>query len=622
MARHDAKAPSTTKAPKRATRASKQLQQTLFTTHSPLTQQPPLSPPTPTKTNLKKRHAQSESDDSSEDSPVQLQYLDTEQKNIYFSEEDQLSDATDPMNNTNEQLSVTRVDLKIKTPPSETPEETTAYILQQFLSKLKTFDKKASFAPWKENDKTPPIFTPTDMPTRPSELENFLPRVRYMRSGLTWYSGLRIVHSIPMPELRKDMLPWLKDEGHGLFTRTLQAENLVDVGWFVYSTWEMEADALAAAISDHIKIEIGLRWKMISLGTRERIPVEQQVRALHIEVAVENRQIAQKALLAVYGRKNTGIYPNGIRLRFALPIGAAYNLNTKAKLEKLRSRQQTWSQTYKKGQSWEITQIDFQLTNTLTLRQALTQIMSTTDERFPLFHSVDRSTGKMSGISFQFLPELESEARLMISNLLPYLHHHYGDISKQCFTPSAVERLQDCQWDPKAGTIVGAYDEEINYLEESDIMTQYISSKRPPASETTDTQTALKPPPPQPQKTQPLNNTAYGNDDDSVSTLGNNTTRKWGGTYTPSPIQSPFAVPRSISHSSKAPYISDDKSMGSVSTLNTRLDSVERQFQEFTGTMEHIKEMLNILANPKTAKDGDPRSLDNAGRGNSAGESS
>ena len=205
---------------------------------------------------------------------------------------------------------------------------------------------------------------------------------------------------IPLPELRKDMLPWLKDEDHGLFTRTLHAENLVDVGWFVYSTWEMEAESLAAAISNRIKIEVGLRWKMISLGTRDRIPTEQQVRALHVEVSVENRLAAQKALLAVYGRKNTGSYPNGIRLRFALPISSTYNLNTKAKLEKFRSRQQVWSNTYKKGQSWEITQLDFQITESLTLRQALTQMMSTTDKRSPLFHSVDCSLGKMSGISF------------------------------------------------------------------------------------------------------------------------------------------------------------------------------------------------------------------------------
>ena len=112
---------------------------------------------------------------------------------------------------------------------------------------------------------------------------------------------------------------------------------------------EMEIDSLAAAISKFIMIEIGLRWKMISLGTRECIPQEQQVRAVHIEVAVENRLVAQRALLAVYGRKNSGSYPNSIRL-LPLPIGAAYNLNTKPKIEKLCSRQQIWSQTYKKGQ--------------------------------------------------------------------------------------------------------------------------------------------------------------------------------------------------------------------------------------------------------------------------------
>ena len=269
------------------------------------------------------------------------------------------------------------------------------------------------------------------------------------------------------------MLPWLKDEGHGLFTRSIQAENLVDVGWFVYSSWEMEAESLASAISNHIQIEIGLRWKMISLGTRNKIPVEQQVRALHIEVSVENRLAAQKALLAVYGRHNSGTYPNGIRLKFALPIGAAYNLNTRAKLEKLRFRQQLWSQTYQKGQTWEITQLDCQLSDTLTLRQALNKIVSSTDNRFPLFHSVDRSMGKNGGITFQFLPELESEARLMISNLLPYLHYLYGDQTKQCFTPSAVDRLSKCKWDPQTNSIIGAYDDEINFLDDSDIMAQY-----------------------------------------------------------------------------------------------------------------------------------------------------
>ena len=625
MARHDAKQSSTAKTPKRATRSTKQLHQTLLTSASPLTQHLPSTPPKKTHKSKKPSfNSQFSSDDSSTDSPVQLQYSDTTPTNMDNTEEDNLSDATDPMDNTIEKLSVSRVDIKIKTPPSETPEETTIYILQQLLIKLKSYDPKAGLAPWQEHSSTPPIFSHTDIPSRPSELEIFFPRIRFLRSGLTWYSGVQILHSIPIPELRKDMLPWLKEEGHGLFTRSLQAENIVDVGWFVFSTWEMDTEALSAAISDAIKIEIGLRWKMISLGTRDRIPPEQQVRALHVEVSVENRMVAQRALLAVYGRKNTGAYPNGVRLRFALPITSAYNLNTKAKLERLRSRQQLWSQTYKKGQSWEITQLDSKLSPTLTLRQALTKIMSTTDARFPLFHSVDRQNGKTAGIAFQFLPELESEARLMISNLLPYLNHHYGEVANQCLTPSAVDRLNECRWDPTAGIIVGNYDEEINFLDEEDLMAQYISTKTPPPSTLPPTQTISNMTPTTPIKSMPpLSSTAYGNDEDSVSTLGNHTARKWSTGHTPSPLRPPLTINNTPPvNVDKPPSPSDDRSLGSVSTLNTRVNSIEGHIQDLSGTMEHIKNMLSLLTNSKTTQDEDPRISASAGQGNLAGDSS
>ena len=49
---------------------------------------------------------------------------------------------------------------------------------------------------------------------------------------------------------------------------------------------------------------------------------------------------------------------------------------------------------------------------------------------------------------------------------------------------------------------------------------------------------------------------------------------------------------------------------------------MENQFQALSGTMEHIKDMLNLLANPTTAKDGDPKLSASAGQGNLAGESS
>ena len=49
---------------------------------------------------------------------------------------------------------------------------------------------------------------------------------------------------------------------------------------------------------------------------------------------------------------------------------------------------------------------------------------------------------------------------------------------------------------------------------------------------------------------------------------------------------------------------------------------MEGHIQELTGTMESIKQMLTLLANPKAAQDGDPRPLVNAGQGDLAGDAS
>ena len=207
----------------------------------------------------------------------------------------------------------------------------------------------------------------------------------------------------------------------------------------------------------------------------------------------------------------------------------------------------------------------------------------------------------------------------MIGNLLPYLFHHHGEITKNCFTPSAVDRLSDCKWDPETNSIIGTYDDEINFLDDSDIMAKYISSKTP----NTPTVSNLQPPPHLPHSPpNKLSTTAYGNDEDSVSTLGNHTTKKWTAAYPTSTSNQQYVIPNTIAPSPKPSSHSDDRSQGSISTLNTRLNSIEGQYQELSGTMEHIKQMLDILANPKTPRDEDPKSPATASQGNLAGDPS
>ena len=49
------------------------------------------------------------------------------------------------------------------------------------------------------------------------------------------------------------------------------------------------------------------------------------------------------------------------------------------------------------------------------------------------------------------------------------------------------------------------------------------------------------------------------------------------------------------------------------------MNSIEGHYKELSGTMEHIKEMLNLIANPKTPQVEDPKSSDSAGQRKLAG---
>ena len=489
------------------------------------------------------------STDASEQAPMNIEFDFNDEPMTIFQPEkepfdqDDNSAATENVDNINKDLFCTRVDIRIKVPPHTNPEEKTVQVLSDFLLKLQSYDPKVRIAPWHERCSTPPIQSPSDFTPRPSELEKFFPRVFFKEEGFTWYSGTRLIHSLPLPDLRQDMIRWLKREGHGMFERMLQVAETAEIGWLLYSTWQMEAQVLAQAIEDTIKMSIGLRWKQISQGSRERLPVEQQVKALHVEVASENRVAAQKALIAVYGRKNSGKYPNGVRMRFCLPLHAAHNLQSKSKLERLRARQQIWTKKYEKGFSWEISQLDHPISkNQPTLRQALLNIMSTSDPNFPIFHSVDRSTYRESGICFQFLPELAEEARMTISNLVPLMKYKYGSVVLKLFSPSAVERTEGCTWDPDSKTVKGLYDDEINYLDEADPMMAYVASKSTASKShtvSTSTSTNTTSTAHHPVTDLPTGSLLHDMDDDSVSTLGQTTHQRWVASP---PIQLPHPL--------------------------------------------------------------------------------
>ena len=95
---------------------------------------------------------------------------------------------------------------------------------------MQYFDPKVKFAPRYDDEHTFPLAHANDITPRPSDLEKYFPKIFLKEEGFTWYSGAQIIHSIPMPDLKKDMIRWMKQEGHGMFERMLQAPDTAEIG--------------------------------------------------------------------------------------------------------------------------------------------------------------------------------------------------------------------------------------------------------------------------------------------------------------------------------------------------------------------------------------------------------
>ncbi len=94
----------------------------------------------------------------------------------------------------------------------------------------------------------------------------------------------------------------------------------------------MDIEVLRGEIALRIgSIPVGLRWKMISLGTQGSVPKDQQVKALHLYVDELDATVAKPRLMEVYTSKPEpgNFFPLQIRMQLVPEIDSI--LNTKGR---------------------------------------------------------------------------------------------------------------------------------------------------------------------------------------------------------------------------------------------------------------------------------------------------
>jgi hypothetical protein len=112
------------------------------------------------------------------------------------------------------------------------------------------------------------------------------------------------------------------------------------------------------------------------------------------------------------------------------------------------------------------------------------------------------------------MPSVESEARNMVSSLLTFLHHHYGDVIKEFFTKDAQLRAADSYWDVDEQCVRNEDDAHVSSLL-NDLDEDYIL---PPVKKKGSPHAQQAPACPEPTTTSLQRNT-FGEDDDSIDTF-------------------------------------------------------------------------------------------------------
>jgi hypothetical protein len=535
------------------------------------------------------------------------------------------SDQTTQGNNTTTptHTNVTRVALKLTIPATKNSDKAVLSMFKEFISELISSDDTAQVYPWfsKHDKNQNRIKSTSEAPKAVSTFRMYANKVFIGDSNkvLTIYPNVRIGHEKPLKDIRRDMRNWLMEGNHGVFYKMLQAESSSEIGWLLYSTRDMDQGALADEMSDILGFNLGLRWKVIDIGVRGKIPESQKVMALSVEVEQHRRQEYQRKLIAMYGRqvKDVHEYPNGVRLRFVKQKSDCYNTNEKGKIDRLRQRQQLFNKSIQRTQTWEIMLLDHSVKpgEQPTLRQMIMEINSRKYPGTPLFHSVDLDK-QGSGFVFQFSAAMKDEAECMVNCLLPYLDYQYpeADVSS-FFTDSAAGRCTYLQYNPDTGMVE---DKEFKSSNEDDLDNEELKGFEFDFSAMEATL----------EEKRPLKDKAHPSpyDIDSVPTIHAHDKHTLHG--------SRFIVTSPTRSLPKRPNVSDTDSvysststvtMATLASMESKINTLTTQLQQTDNKFEQILGLLHQTTNESTAtvpteQANSPTVADiEAGGGNSSG---
>lgn len=381
-------------------------------------------------------------------------------------------------------------------------------------------DKKVAVLPWFDSDcGEDTIHSFKDIPTSLFLFKKYFQKAKPNEKGGMIYTDLFLNHSKPIDALLGDMSWWLKKEKIDIYVKEIQSEATTRLGWLSFSFGEIHIKTLMTEISLLSQVAIAGRFKLILEDHWDPdIDNEDRLKGVHLECTRSDERSARTRLKQLYLTDSTE-YPLGIRMRLIPEYkDIEGNINNIKKVANLKAKKAH----FLKALSYETSDIimDLDITHStlkLTLRGMVMSIKSWDEKPSTLFHGVNQSW-KGSKIKFSYLPTHAYAAKMRIDGLIQYLRHKYGDDAIDFFVPGAVHSKSDWTWDDVNKVIINPMSKDLEMLDEADADYNFVpvvdnsSLVGTPVHHNAAALTSSH-----------LERVVTGEDNDSMSTLGNNT---------------------------------------------------------------------------------------------------
>jgi hypothetical protein len=284
------------------------------------------------------------------------------------------------------------------------------------------------------------------------------------------YCSLILAQNISFHDFMDKARSSLMNLDYGIFSKVCDHERTSEIGWLLYSTWQQDEERISELISNLVNAKVGAKWRPICCNDRNHKdptnPIEQTY-ALYLEGAEDSALKIRQLLKRWYGSRARK-FPDGSKMRLVPPYQSMIAFGQKTKFASLVARQAALSARICTGSTWELTAnlvLDYpEPQQGVTLCQILLNIPSNIFHNKPLFHTVDRSWRSQTGITFNFLPENEEDARSFIAGLIPFLKATESPWFMKLFSEEAKLRHLHSRWDSTTKQVFSAEEAELEDL--------------------------------------------------------------------------------------------------------------------------------------------------------------